>query len=132
MPRPEPRPDLSVVGHKDDGAKPKVFKGFIQQFPRAMELVAMISEGGAVKYDWGNWKLFPDDERLTEGMCRHLVEEAKGHLVNVEDFNLLVAGHTAWGAMARLEKMLELQEVDHDRTGLQPRFDKWRKGPEDG
>ena len=127
------RPDLNEVGHKDDHNKPRIFKGFIQQFPRAIELVALVSEGGAIKYDWGNWKKFDDDERLTEAMCRHLVEEGKGRFVNVEDFNLLIAAHTAWGAMARLEKMLENQYLDHDSTGVIPKFDKWlEKRSKDG
>jgi hypothetical protein len=42
-------------------------------------------------------------------MGRHLIEEAVGH-VHDKDSGLLVAAHTAWNALARLELMLKEEE----------------------
>lgn len=110
------RPDLSVIGHKDDHAKPMPYKGFIQQFPRAIIEVSRISEFGAKKYAWNNWHKFKDTDRVDEAMTRHILAEAMGDEVDF-DSELMAAAHTAWNAMARLELMLrEIEEVTFDQT----------------
>jgi hypothetical protein len=93
-------------GAKLDNGKVCVWRGALSYFPRAIEQVAAVSTFGARKYAWKGWESVPDGiNRYSDAMGRHLVEEGIGH-VHDKDSGLLVAAHTAWNALARLELML--------------------------
>lgn len=93
---------LQKAGTKDDKTKPLVMRGFLQQFPRAVEEVARVSEFGAEKYTWNGWETVPDGiERYGEALVRHMLRQ--GH---DPESGMLHAVHAAWNAMARLELML--------------------------
>jgi len=95
-----------TIGRKDDTGKVHLMKGFMQYFPNAIAEVARVSEFGARKYDWGNWKhVSGGEDRYTDALCRHLL------LPGLDDESGLAhAAHTAWNAMARLELMLADKE----------------------
>ena len=91
-----------TAGIKHDIGKPLVLKGFLQQFPLAIEAVARVSEFGAEKYTWGGWETVPDGvERYGEALARHLLQEGYD-----AESNMVHAAHAAWNAMARLELMM--------------------------
>ena len=91
-----------TAGIKHDEGKPLVLKGFLQQFPLAIEAVARVSEFGAEKYTWGGWETVPEGvERYGEALARHLLQEGYD-----AESNMVHAAHAAWNAMARLELML--------------------------
>ena len=91
-----------TAGVKDDVGKPLVLRGFLQQFPQAIEAVARVSEYGAEKYTWNGWETVPDrEERYGEALARHLLKEGYD-----AESSMLHAAHAAWNAMARLEIIL--------------------------
>lgn len=93
---------MSNSGFKDDKNKPLVMRGFLQQFPRAIEEVARVSQFGAEKYTWNGWETVPEGvERYGEALVRHMLRQ--GH---DPESGMLHATHAAWNAMARLELML--------------------------
>ena len=95
---------------KLDGGKAPVYRGAIAYFPRAIRAVAGISAFGASKYAWNGWRNVPDGlNRYTDAMVRHLIAEGEGEILD-PDSGLLHAAHVAWGALARLEKLLEDKE----------------------
>ena len=102
--------DLIPGAEKHDGGKSPIYRGAINYFPRALELVALVSAFGAKKYAWGGWRHVDDGVlRYTDGLARHLNEEGKGTSYD-EESSYLHAAHVAWNALARLE--LLLNEVD--------------------
>jgi len=99
-------------GAKLDAGKICVFRGAIGYFPRAIEQVAAVSTFGARKYAWKGWESVPDGvDRYSDAMGRHLIEEGGGEVYD-RDSGLLIAAHTAWNALARLELMLKEKTVD--------------------
>ena len=97
-----------TIGRKLDSNKPLVVKGFMQQFPKGIAEVSRVSEFGALKYEWGNWRYVDNGvERYTEALGRHFLADGLDN-----ESNLLHAAHAAWNAMARLELMLK--ELDND------------------
>lgn len=93
-------------GAKLDAGKIAVWRGAFNYFPCAIEQVAAVSTFGARKYAWKGWETVPDGiNRYSDAMARHLIEEGQGH-VDDKDSGLLIAAHTAWNALARLELML--------------------------
>ena len=91
-----------TAGNKHDEGKPLVLKGFLRQFPLAIQAVARVSEFGAEKYTWGGWETVPEGvERYGEALARHLLQEGYD-----AESNMVHAAHAAWNAMARLELML--------------------------
>jgi hypothetical protein len=97
-------------GAKLDAGKTCVWQGAIGYFPRAIEQVAAVSTFGARKYAWKGWETVPNGiNRYSDAMGRHLIEEGIGH-IHDKDSGLLVAAHTAWNSLARLELMLREQE----------------------
>lgn len=79
-------------------------------FPRALEEVGKIGTFGAKKYTDNGWMSVPQGiERYTDAMLRHVLAEFKGETLD-HDSGLLVAAHTAWNALARLE--LTLKEIE--------------------
>lgn len=104
---------IGTGGIKYDAGKPCAFRGLIQYFPRACELVAAISTFGAKKYAWNGWENVEDGvARYSDAMVRHLIAEGKGEFMD-PDSALPHAAHTAWGALARLELIIREQ---NDRT----------------
>ena len=74
-----------------------------------------MSTFGAEKYAWNGWKDVTDGKaRYSDGMHRHFLQEAAGELYD-QDSKLLHAAHGAWGALARLELILEELE---DEQGI--------------
>lgn len=97
-------------GAKLDAGKVAVWRGALGYFPRAIEQVAAVSTFGARKYAWKGWETVPDGiNRYSDAMGRHLIEEGSGRVYD-EDSELLIAAHTAWNALARLELMLRENE----------------------
>jgi hypothetical protein len=96
---------------KLDAGKAPIYQGFIKYFPRAIEAVADISRFGYQKYGtWGGWLGVEDGmNRYMDAKCRHMIEEAKGEEC-AQDSKLLHAAHEAWGAMAKLELLLQGKE----------------------
>lgn len=75
-------------------------------FARALSAVVEVGTYGSRKYTPNGWRTVPDGvERYTEAMMRHWLAEAQG-LECDSDSHLLHAAHTAWNALARLERML--------------------------
>ena len=108
--RPE---DIERGAIKYDAGKPALFRGAINYFPAALEMVAAVSTFGAGKYAWGGWKNVDEGvERYSDALVRHLISESKGERVD-PDSGLPHAAHTAWNALARLE--LELRK-NNDRN----------------
>ena len=100
-------PTSGIAGaRKDDGGKAPIYRGVLSYFPRAISEVAAVSNFGATKYAWNGW-LYVDDgiNRYSDAMVRHLAEEGKGEVLDPES-GLHHAAHVAWGALARLELML--------------------------
>lgn len=100
----------TAVGQKYDGAKLPVYQGFISYFPRAIEAITAVSLAGAKKYANGKfptkWREIPDGEiRIADAQIRHMLEEAKGVLID-EETQCLHLAQQAWNALARLELYL--------------------------
>lgn len=99
---------ISVGAFKLDQGKAPIYQGFIQYFPDAIEAVAQVSAFGYKKYGtWGGWHGVDDGlNRYMDAKCRHMIDEAKGEKC-ASDSQLLHAAHEAWGAMAKLQLLLE-------------------------
>lgn len=103
------------LGCKLDLGKPKVIKGFLSYFPRAIISVSNISEFGAEKYAWNSWKSVNDGvERYQEAGARHLLESFISGPED-KDSELLHLSHQAWNAMASLELYLKEKENDGNK-----------------
>jgi hypothetical protein len=62
----------STPGAKLDTGKAPVMRGCIRYFPRALAVVAKISQKGARKYSWKGWEQVPDGEnRYADARGRH-------------------------------------------------------------
>ncbi len=107
----DPRPpglEEGPLGLKyDDG---KIMAGVLTDFSRALTAVAEVGTFGANKYARSSWQHVDNRlERYTDAMWRHLLKEP---VEPVDDESgLLHAAHMAWGALARLEIMLEDAEA---------------------
>jgi hypothetical protein len=100
-------------GRKDDLGKAPVFQGVLSYFPRALEVVARVSEYGSKKYAWGVdwWHLEDAFERYSDALLRHLGREAREELD--EESGLQHAAHAAWCALGRLE--VKLVEAEREK-----------------
>lgn len=113
------------AGSKLDAGKPKVVRGALHYFPRALEEVAKVSEFGASKYLWNGWESVPDGvSRYAEAGTRHVLKEKiEGDIDS--DSGLYHKAHKAWNALAELELFLREEEAksspekvtDERRTG---------------
>ncbi len=98
---------------KYDEGKSPVTRGCLQYFPLALAEIAQVSDFGAVKYDWYGWAEVEDGiNRYNNAEGRHLVAEGQDLKNLDEESGLLVAAHTAWNALAKLE--LILKELEHE------------------
>lgn len=101
-------------GLKLDDDKPKVFQGVFRQFPNALRAVALLSEFGARKYSWSNWKDVPDlYNRYSDALGRHELSAASGETVDSET-GMPHEVAVAWNALARLEDMLNGKDEKSD------------------
>lgn len=89
--------------------KVPVWQGVFSYFSNALQAVGAISKFGCIKHNKGKmptkWRDYPVDV-YADALARHVIEEGKGHLYDSES-QMLHAGHEAWNALARLEKLLE-------------------------
>lgn len=96
-----------LSGRKDDSGKTLFVKAVLASFPKALEAVAEVSQYGANKYSWFNWKKVENaEDRYSEAMVRHFMHELGGKKIDEESgFNHAI--HVAWNALARLELILD-------------------------
>lgn len=98
--------DPNRGGAKLDFGKPKIRKGLLEQFPRACQAVALVTEFGANKYTWNGWETVPDAiERYGDAEIRHVCKSKTDGEYDLESHMLHVA-HEAWNAMCVLELTL--------------------------
>ena len=82
-------------------------------FSRALQQVAAVGTFGANKYTDNGWQTVPNgEERYTDALYRHLLQEGRGQLCDA-DSSMLHAAHAAWNALARLELMLRRMPNEH-------------------
>lgn len=99
-------------GAKLDAGKPRCAL-VLGGFSRALQQVAAVGTFGANKYTDNGWQTVPNgEERYTDALYRHLLQEGQGQLCDA-DSNLLHAAHAAWNALARLELMLRRIPNEH-------------------
>jgi hypothetical protein len=97
--------DPHSPGAKLDDGKPMVSL-VLGGFARALLEVARVGTFGAKKYTPNGWLEVPNGiERYTDALGRHLLSEWQGETLDPQT-ELLHAAHTAWNALARLERML--------------------------
>lgn len=104
-----------VPGAKMDAGKVPVMRGAIRYFPRALSVVAAISDKGARKYSWKGWESVPDGEvRYADARGRHELAIGRGELIDDSPGGTgeLHLGQVAWNALAELELFLRRTEVD--------------------
>ena len=109
--------DQHKPGSKLDAGKPRL--GLVLgAFGLALTEVGKVGTFGANKYTPNGWLSVPGgQERYTDAMLRHTLQETEGELVD-PDSGLVHAAHTAWNALARLELMLRESKrkgVSHGR-----------------
>jgi len=102
-------------GAKLDHGKVDVYRHFIAMFPHAMECVSAVSEYGERKYSYMGWAQVNEGQRrYTAALSRHLMDEAKGEVYDIDPekgSDLPHAAQAAWNAMARLELMIREDDV---------------------
>lgn len=102
-----------TAADKQKAAKIPLWQGVIAYFSNALQAVGAISRMGAAKHNNGvmptKWRDYPA-EVYADALARHITEEGKGDLYDSES-NMLHAGHEAWNALARLEKLLEVHPL---------------------
>jgi Domain of unknown function (DUF5664) len=114
--------DTCILGRKADIGKAQIYKGVLQQFPLAISEIAKLSEHGAEKYSWENWKIVDNAiSRYSDALMRHLLEEAKDNDTDPES-GFYHAVHTAWNALARLELLLD-DEKHRELWAMSPEVD---------
>ena len=97
-------------GKKNDQSKPPVTQ-FLRQFPNAMKYLALVSEYGHRKYgeeedneNWDNWAKVENGRfRYEQALGRHMLEKHD----HIDESGFLSIAHTAWNAIAVLEKTLQ-------------------------
>ena len=96
---------------KQKKAKPPIYRGLINYFPRALTEVARVSAFGAIKHDFDLAdKGFLDEAYSIEGYLdavgRHLTDRAIEGEINHSDGDLYHLAQTVWDSLAALEKIL--------------------------
>ena len=104
---------MVTAADKQKAAKVPVWQGVIAYFSNALAAVGAISKFGAAKHNEGkmptNWRAY-ECSVYADALARHIFEEGKGDLYD-SDSGMLHAGHEAWNALARLEKLLEVHPL---------------------
>lgn len=97
---------LEVMLQKDKALRYNTNKPqlrYILHYPRTIELVSRILEGGAAKYEEMNWKKGGNtDESYIDAAMRHLVAFVNGGTFN-EDYGTHHLGHCIWNLMTMFE-----------------------------
>jgi hypothetical protein len=96
-------------GSKLDAGKAPVMRGVIRYFPRALEVIARISEKGAKKYSWKGWESVPGgQERYADARGRHELAIGRGEVYDTSPGGTgeLHLGQVSWNALAELELYL--------------------------
>jgi hypothetical protein len=100
---------MVTAADKQKAAKVPVWQGVFAYFSNALHAVGSISKMGAAKHNEGKmptkWRDYPAYV-YADALARHILVENSGDLYDSES-NMLHAGHEAWNALARLEKLLE-------------------------
>jgi hypothetical protein len=83
-------------------------------FARALKAVGEVGTFGANKYTDNGWMEVPDGiARYTDALFRHLNAECLGEAYDSES-SLLIAAHSAWNSLARLDLMIrEKEDFEH-------------------
>lgn len=115
-----PMPALSVSvakkekGLKFDNGKAPLVRGALQYFPKALMLVARVSEFGATKYAWDDWRHVPEAEtRYLDALGRHLALDGAEDFDEDSSFDHIA--HVAWNALAVLE--LRIKKIEEEQHG---------------
>lgn len=101
---------MVTAADKQKAAKVPMWEGVFAYFSNALHAIGAISKFGATKHNEGKmptkWRDYPEPV-YANALARHITDENKtGDLYDSES-NMLHAGHEAWNALARLEKLLE-------------------------
>ena len=95
-------------GKKADQGKRPLFQGMFLYFRHALEAVAATSQYGQIKYDVPyrdeNWSRVDNPDRYRDALLRHMAAELDAEYD--PESGLLHAAHTAWNALAILERKL--------------------------
>lgn len=76
---------------------------YILHYPKTIELLARVLEGGAAKYEEMNWKKGGNtDDSYIDAAMRHLVAFVNGGTFN-EDYGTHHLGHAIWNLMTMFE-----------------------------
>lgn len=102
--------DQHETGAKLDAGKPRL--GLVLgAFANALVEVGKVGTYGANKYTDNGWLDVPNGKaRYTDALLRHILAETDES--HDPDTNLHHAAHAAWNALARLELILRLREVN--------------------
>jgi len=101
--------DQHQAGAKLDAGKPRLAL-VLGGFANALWMVGQVGTFGANKYTPNGWLSVPEwQERYANAEWRHLLKEAMGEDID-PDSELLHAAHTAWNALAKLEKILRTKK----------------------
>jgi len=104
---------IGEEGMKFDDDKLQIYQGFTSYFPQAISSVTKLSQFGAKKYAWGNWRHLDDAyHRYSDAMMRHHLLEDE---VIDKESGLLHITAVAWNAMARLELFLTAEDKKDDK-----------------
>lgn len=119
-PGPGPLQDKVARRHgvKLDAGKPQIWTGVIEQFPRALEEVAIITIEGTKEpgHVLGGWRTVIDGyRRYSDAMARHMVAEAQIRIDdpevakedNLHRLKIKAAATVVWNDLARLEHLIE-------------------------
>ena len=105
---------------KDDSAKVPLSRGCYDYFPRALRHVAVISAGGAAKYDWNGWADVADGvARYRDACSRHDNAHAAGEVFDPDHSRYCSEpvrhlGQKVWNALAELELVLREEENENE------------------
>lgn len=103
--------DQHAPGAKLDAGKPRLAL-VLGNFARALWMVGEVGTYGANKYTPNGWLSVPEwEERYSNALWRHILKECMGQETD-PDTELLHDAHTAWNALARLEKKLREREAN--------------------
>jgi hypothetical protein len=104
-------------GVKLDQGKPQIWTGVIEQFPNALEEVAIITVEGTKEpgHVLGGWRTVMDGyRRYSDAMARHMLAEARividdpkvAKEDNVHRLKIKAAATVVWNDLARLEHLI--------------------------
>lgn len=100
---------MTSKADEQKAAKVPMWDGVFLYFSNALKAVGEISKFGARKHNNGvmptKWRDY-ESKVYANALARHIIEENIGEMYDSES-NMLHAGHEAWNALARLEKLLE-------------------------